>query len=190
MAIEPEVRLACRTRDDGKVQLATTLFPGKVVEFSVQGKIAKGEPKWANYSKGVAAEMLGAGIPLSGMDALIDNTLPPGGGLSSSAAVEVGTGLAFLTLTGQKIDLMRLAMLCQKAEHEYAGVPVGLMDQMIVSSGKAGHATLFDCRSLDKQFVLIDDKELRIVIANSMVKHNLAGGEYAKRRKECEQGVA
>src|SRR5947208_1887705 len=133
--------------------------------------------------------MLAAGIPLSGMDALIDNTLPTGGGLSSSAAVEVGTGLVFLTLTGQKIDLMGLAMLCQKAEHEYAGVPVGLMDQMIVSSGKAGHATLFDCRNLTKQFVPIDDKELRVVIANSMVKHELGTSEYAKRRKQCEEGV-
>src|SRR5690349_17888571 len=126
MAIEPEVLIACRTRNDGKVRLASTIFPGEVAEFSVQGKIAKGKPAWANYSKGVAAELLAAGIPLSGMDALVSNTLPPGGGLSSSAALEVSTALAFLKLTGQTMDPMRIAMLCQKAEHDYAGVPVGL----------------------------------------------------------------
>src|SRR5687768_16150243 len=89
MAIEPEVRIACRSRDDAKVRLASTAFPGQVVEFSVAGggeKIVAGEPAWANYSRGVAAEMVAAGIPLVGMDALISNTLPVGGGLSSSAA--------------------------------------------------------------------------------------------------------
>jgi len=189
MAIEPEVLVACRGRNDGKVRLASTIYPNQLVEFSVQEKIQRGQPQWANYCKGVAAELLAAGIPLTGMDALISNTLPPGGGLSSSAALEVATAFAFLTLTGAKLDLTRLALLCQKAEHDFAGVPVGLMDQMIVSSARAGHATLFDCRSLSREFVPLDDKELRVVIVNSMVKHDLASGEYAKRRKECEQGV-
>ena len=103
MAIEPEVRIVCRPSEGGRVRMASTVFPGQVVEFSVQQKIERGEPKWANYMRGVAAELIGAGLPLSGMDALYDNTLPVGGGLSSSAAIEVGTGLAFLTLAGQKI---------------------------------------------------------------------------------------
>jgi galactokinase len=190
MAIEPEVRIACRANNTGTVRIASTVFPGQVVEFSVQQKIERGEPKWANYIRGVAGEMLQAGIPLSGMDALYDNTLPVGGGLSSSAAIEVGTGLALLTLGGQTIDPMRLALLCQKAEHNYAGAPVGIMDQMIVATAKAGHATMLDCRSLEKQFVPIDGQELRVLIANTMVKHELTGGEYAERRRQCEEAVA
>ena len=189
MAIEPEVTAACRLRDDGLVRLASTVFAGSIVEFSVQKKITRGEPAWANYSRGVAAELIGAGIPLSGMEALFTNNLPVGGGLSSSAAIEVCTAFCFLSLSGQKIDPMRLALICQKAEHEYALVPCGIMDQMIVSSAQAGKATLFDCREMTKQYVSINAKELRVVICNSMVKHELTGGEYAERRRQCEEGV-
>ncbi len=190
MAIEPEVRIACRARDDGRVRLGSTQFPGKVVEFSVEEKIQRAEPKWANYSRGVAAKLMAAGIPVSGMDALISNTLPVGGGLSSSAAIEVGTAYAFLVLGGIEIDASRLALLCQKAEHDYALVPCGIMDQTIVISGRAGHAMLMDCRDLSKQFVPLDANELRVVIVNSMVRHELSGGEYAERRRQCEEGVA
>ena len=190
MAIEPEVRIVCRSRDDGLVRLASTAFPGEVMEFSVQKKVtARPRGSWDNYSRGVVAEMLGAGIPLVGMDALISNTLPVGGGLSSSAAVEVATARALLTLSGVDMDPSRIALLAQKAEHEYAGVPVGIMDQTIVTSGKAGHAMLLDCRDLSKQFVPIDTRELRVVIVNSMVKHELSEGEYAKRRAECAEAV-
>src|SRR5258706_7443014 len=190
MGIVPEVRVVCRARQDGAVRLASTAFPGEVAYFWVERKIAKGEPLWTNYIRGVAAELAGAGIPLTGMDALIDNSLPVGGGLSSSAAIEVGTGLALLTLAGVEMDRDRLALICQKAEHEFAGVPVGIMDQMIVATGKQGHATQYDCRSGARQYVKIDPNDLRVVIVNSMVKHELTGGEYAKRRKQCEEGVA
>jgi galactokinase len=189
MAIEPEVRIVCRGRDDATVRLASTVFPGQVVEFSLQGKITPGEPSWANYSKGIAAELIDAGIPLAGMDALIANTLPVGGGLSSSAALEVGTGRALLTLAGLEMDPGRLALLAQKAEHEYAGVPVGIMDQTIVAGGRAGHAMLLDCRDLAKQFIPVDGKEVQVLVCNSMVKHELTGGEYAERRRQCEEGV-
>ena len=190
MAIEPEVRIVCRSRNDGMVRLASTAFPGQVVEFSVQKKIQRNpHGAWDNYSRGVAAEMLGAGIPLVGMDALISNTLPVGGGLSSSAAVEVATARALLTLAGVDMDASRVALLAQKAEHEYAGVPVGIMDQTIVAGAKAGHAMLLDCRDLTKRYVPIDTRELKVVIVNSMVKHELSEGEYGKRRQECAEGV-
>ena len=191
MAIEPEVRIVCRARTDGRVRLASTIFPDSISEFSLNGQIAAG-PKgsWDNYSRGVAAELVEAGIPLVGMDALISNTLPVGGGLSSSAAVEVATARALLKLAGTEMDPGRVALLCQKAEHEYAGVPVGIMDQTIVAGAKAGHAMLLDCRDLTKQFIPIDTRELRVVVVNSMVKHELSGGEYAQRRKQCEEGVA
>jgi galactokinase len=190
MAIEPDVRIVCRGRDDAKVRLSSTLFPGEIAEFSLQEPITAGQPKWANYSKGIAAELIDAGIPLVGMDALISNTLPMGGGLSSSAALEVGTGQAMLTLAGLEMDPGRLALLAQRAEHKYAGVPVGIMDQTIVAAGRAGHAMLLDCRDLSKQFIPLDERDVRVVVVNSMVKHELTGGEYAERRRQCEQGVA
>src|SRR2546421_5575853 len=123
MAIEPQVLVVCRGRDDGKVRLASTAFEGEMAEFSVQQKIERGKPKWSNYGRGVAAELIAAGIPLPGMDALIANTLPVGSGLSSSAAIMVGIAQAFLTIAGLSIDIDRLALITQKAEHEYAGTP-------------------------------------------------------------------
>ena len=154
-------------------------------EFSILEKIGRGE-SWTNYFRGVAAELIEAGIPLTGMDALVTNTLPVGGGLSSSAAIEVGTAIAFLTLAGETMDAGRLALLCQKAEHEYAGVPCGIMDQMIVASAREGHAMLYDCRSGEKKFITLDPAEVHVVIVNSMVRHELSSGEYAQRRKQCE----
>jgi galactokinase len=190
MAIEPEIRFVCRSRDDGKVRLASTAFAGQITEFSVNKKIERGEPAWTNYPRGIIAELIAAGIPLPGMDCLISNTLPVGGGLSSSAALLVGTARCLLALAGLEIDPQRLALLAQKAEHEFAGAPVGIMDQTIVASAKPGHAMLLDCRDLTKSYVPLDANELRVVIVNSMVKHELSGSEYGERRHQCEEAVA
>ena len=97
-------------------------------------------------------------------------------------------------LNGYNLEPMRLAILCQKAEHEYAGVPCGIMDQMIVATAKINHAMLFDCRAFMRKPIPINAEDVRIVIANTMVKHDLTGAdgksEYAKRREQCEAGVA
>jgi len=190
MAIEPHVIIACRARTDGKVRLASTYKQGDIAEFSINEHLSPGNPRWANYSKGVAAGLIAAGIPLVGMDALLDNTLPVGGGLSSSAAIEVGTAQALLALAGEKMDPMRIALIAQKAEHEFANVPCGIMDQTIVAKGQVGNAMLLDCRDLSTTFIPIDPNELRVVVVNSMVKHELSGGEYRERREQCEAGVA
>jgi galactokinase len=190
LAIEPHVLMVCRSREDGLVRLASTRFPEDRIEFSVQSKVTPTQPPWGNYSRGVAAGMLGAGIPLTGMDALLGGTLPMGGGLASSAAISVATAQAFLTLSGLKMDPSRMALLCQKAEHDFAGVPVGIMDQTIIASAKAGHAMLLDCRNLSRQFVPIDDRDLSVLIVNSMVKRSLCAGEFAARRRDCERAVA
>lgn len=189
MAIEPHVLLAVRVRDDGKVIACSTLFPDAPVEFSVTEHISKGEPAWGNYVRGAIAMLKEKGIPLVGMDCLIANTLPPGGGLSSSAAMEVGTARANLALSGETLDSLPLAVLCQKAEHVFAGVPCGVMDQTIVAAGKAGHAMLLDCRTHTPTYAPLGD-DVTVVVVNSMAKHSLADGEYAKRRHECETGVA
>jgi galactokinase len=195
MAIEPHVLIVYRARTDGKVRLSSTIFPRKIAEFSILERPTRGEPKWANYSKGMAAMLIDAGVKLVGMDALLSNTLPVGGGLSSSAALEVGTGRALLSLIPREMDSHKLALLAQEAEHKYALVPCGIMDQTIVAGGKAGTAMLLDCRldvkqDYPKKYIPIDPDVLRVVIVNSMVKHELSGGEYAQRRHQCEEGVA
>jgi galactokinase len=189
MAIEPQVLIVCRGRTDSVVRFASTAFEGEIAEFRVDQPIERGEPKWANYPKGIAAELIDAGIPVPGMDALMANTLPIGGGLSSSAAILVGSAVAFLTIAGLPMSLDRLALIAQRAEHQYALMPSGIMDQTIVASARAGHAMLLDCRDNSKTYVPIDPKELRVVIVNTMVRHELSSGEYAKRRKECETAV-
>jgi galactokinase len=190
MAIELHVLFAFRPRADGKVRLVSTVYPDQFVEFSVNEKIERGEPKWSNYIRGVAAQLLGAGIPLVGMDLLVDNTLPVGSGLSSSAAIVVGTARTLLKLAGTDMDETRIALLCQKAEHEFALVPSGIMDQSIVASARAGQAMLMDCRDNSKRFIPLNMDEVRVVIVNSMIRHDNSDGEYASRRRQCEEGVA
>ncbi len=189
MAIEPQVWVVCRPREDGVVRFASTLFPDLFAEWNLEGKIEPGTPKWANYCRGVTAGLRNAGIPLSGFDALLINTLPMGGGLSSSAAIEVATACCFLVVGGLDIDMQRLAGICQWAEHNYAGMPCGIMDQTAVISSRAGHAMLLDCRDLSKSFFPIDSHDVRVVIINSEVKHELTGSEYADRRRQCGEGV-
>jgi galactokinase len=189
MAIEQHVTIVSRVRTDSVIRLASTAFDKQISEFSLENPIVRGEPKWANYSKGVAAGLKSAGIPLRGVDALINNTLPIGGGLSSSAAIEVGTARTLLAQGGGEMDAQKIALLAQEAEHKYALVPCGIMDQTIVAAGRAAHAMLLDCRDLSKKFIPIDPAKLRVVIVNSMVKHELTGGEYAQRRHQCEQAV-
>jgi len=189
MAIEPFVLGVCRQRGDSKIVLTSTAFPNDRIEFDLAEPIKSAQPQWANYGRGVAAEMLDAGIPLVGMDLLLHNTLPVGGGLSSSAAILVATALSMLTLGGNKMDPDRMALICQQAERAYANVPCGIMDQTIVAGGRAGHAMLLDCRDRTRHFVPIDSKELRVVIANTMVHHELSDGAYAHRVASCHHAV-
>lgn len=190
MAIDRHVYSICRARDDSKIRLASTAYADHPIEIDLSKKIERAEPQWANYSRGVAAELIEAGIPLVGADILLHNTLPVGGGLSSSAAVLVATALSLLTLGGSKMEPDAIAALCRQAERKYAGVPCGIMDQTAVAAGRVGHAMLLDCRDRSKHFVPIDPMEARIVIANTMVHHELSDGAYAERVKSCEQAVA
>jgi galactokinase len=112
-----------------------------------------------------------------------------GGGLSSSAALEVATATLLETITGQKLDLVEKALLCQKAEHQYAGVPCGIMDQFISVMGRKDHLLLLDCRSRRTELVPMSDPSVSLLVTNTNVKHALTGGEYAKRRAQCEAGA-
>ena len=145
---------------------------------------------WHDYPAGVAAMLLRAGYPVRGADLTLASTVPLGGGLSSSAALEVSTALALAAVGGFTVPPRDLALLCQRAEHEFPGVNCGIMDQFISVFGWRDSAILLDCRSLDARAVPLDAPDLVFAVTDSGVRHALAGGEYNRRRQECAEAVA
>src|SRR2546426_3191376 len=129
-----------------------------------------------------------AGHRLAGADMLIYGEVPIGSGLSSSAAIEVATGYALMDNTGAKVDRLELVQVCQSAENEFVGMRCGLMDQFTSCFGETGHALMLDCRSLEYKLLPLP-QDAKVVVCNTMVKHELAGSEYNARRAECEAGV-
>lgn len=143
---------------------------------------------WSDYVLGVALMLESEGFSLSGADLIVFSDVPIGAGLSSSAALEVSSAHALLTESDLAFDPVRIAMVCQRAENDFVGMRCGIMDQYISCCGVAGHALLIDCRSLAARHVPIAPN-LRLLIANSRVRHQHTGGEYNLRREACEEGV-
>jgi galactokinase len=190
MAIEHYAVMAADRSTDGKnvFQIRDTSGVEPVlVDLSVSVK--PGTPKWGNYPRGVIAGCLNRGLNPGGMDVLLHSTVPLGGGLSSSAALEVATATLIETVTGKKIDLVEKALLCQKAENDFAGVPCGIMDQFISVMGRQNHLLLLDCRSRKTELVPMNDASVSLLIVNTNVRHELTGGGYGQRRIQCEQAA-
>ena len=143
---------------------------------------------WSDYPIGVAVMLERADYSLRGANLYIRSDVPLGAGLSSSAAIEVSVGYALLRASGQEIDPVHLAQLCQRAENEFVGARCGIMDQFTACHGRAGRALMLDCRSLEYRALQLPDT-IDLVVCNTMVKHQLAAGEYNVRRAECEQAV-
>jgi galactokinase len=162
---------------------------GKRAEFSLD-QIVKSEVRWANYLLGVIVQLKKAGHRVKGFDLVFGGDIPIGAGLSSSAAVECGLAFALNHLFNFNIDTFTLVKMAQKAEHEFAGVQCGIMDQFASMFGKRNHVIKLDCRSLEYQYYNFEMSEYRIVLCDTNVKHSLASSEYNTRRKECEEGVA
>ena len=143
---------------------------------------------WADYPRGVAWSLEREGLSLVGMEAVLTSEVPVGAGLSSSAAVEVAFAWTWRVLSGFDIDRTRLALLCQRAENEYVGVRCGVMDQMASVWGRADHALLLDCRTLEVEPVPLPEG-VAIVVMDTGVRRELAASEYNRRRQECEEAV-
>ncbi len=190
IAIELETVAAYAPRDDKTVCVASLQQEGLDASLALDEAIEPGEPKWANYPKGVAAGLVARGEALVGCDILFNSTVPIGGGLSSSASLEVATALALLTAAGASVEPYELALICQKAEHDYAGTPCGIMDQAISVMGQAGRALLLDCRDGAVRQVRFDDPGVEILVADTQVKHDLTDGGYAARRDQCYAAAA
>ena len=164
--------------------------------IQVQGSLDRLEEykslKWGNYQLGVADELQKAGYKLTGCDLLYHDTVPLGAGLSSSAAIEVATAIMLVSLGNtfhgieQPVDMIKMALISQKAENSYVGVNCGIMDQFASAMGKAGHAIFLNCRDLSYKHVPLNLKGYKIVVANTNKKRGLADSKYNERRGQCE----
>ena len=177
---------AVAKREDLKLKIRSTERGGSVTVDVAEEFTPKRE--WSDYIVGVAQQLVKAGVKLGGADVLVHGEVPIGSGLSSSAALEVSVGMALLLLNGEKIDRKQLALLCQRAENQFVGTQSGIMDQFISCNGQPDHALMLDCRSLEFELEPLP-KHVRLVVCNTMVKHELASGEYNERRAQCEEGV-
>jgi len=179
--------LAIAPRSDRKLLIHSQEFPGPL-EFNVDHLPDQRTGSWCDYILGVATMLQQRRISLHGANLLVHGDVPIGAGLSSSASVEVASALAFLSLNDAHLPLPEIAKLCRRAENEFVGARVGIMDQFVSCMGKAGHAFLLDCRSLEYKFASMP-AGVSMVVCNTMVKHDLATGAYNQRRAECEEGV-
>src|ERR1700678_545412 len=211
-AIDFRTLVAVGPRPDRKLVIESENY-SEQIEFDLDHLPATRAGHWSDYVIGVATMLEQSGKKLSGADVLVDGNVPQGAGLSSSASIEVAVGYAFLDFSrraaggewtpgnqidentaGEKrigehrIDRTGLALLCQRAENDFVGARCGIMDQFIASHAERGHALLLDCRSLEHRLLPLPD-DVSLVICNTMVKHSHAGGEYNRRRAECEAGV-
>ena len=186
-AIEFYTWAAVAPRSDRKVVIHSENFSAGT-EFDLNDMPSTRVGQWSDYAIGVAKTLEASEGRLSGANLLIAGNVPQGAGLSSSASIEVAVGYALLEMTGQTINLTKLARLCQQAENEFVGARCGIMDQFIASHGKRDHALLLDCRSMEFRLLPLRG-DARLVICNTMIKHNHATGEYNRRRSECEAGV-
>jgi galactokinase len=184
-AIDRETVVAIGLSGDLSITAVASDFGDHRDSFALDGPIAPVQADWANYVRGVAQQMIADGIALKGARMAIAGNVPLGSGLSSSAALEVAVGNALAGIAGQSIDPVQMAKIAQRAENDFVGCACGIMDQLISACGKAGHALLIDCRSLDRTPVRLPDG-VSIVIAHSGVRHAHAGGEYNDRRLQCE----
>ena len=185
MAIERYIVIAGDTNTKREVTLHS-VTPGETATFNIRPKVEPGAPSWSNYVRGVIAGFQKSGKKLPAFDAVIESNLPYGGGLASSAALEVAAATLLELMTGQTLDPIEKAVLCQQAEHDFAGVPCGIMDQFTSILGRENHALLLDCRSRTTTPVALTNPDVTVLIINTNIRHKLAEGEYAKRRAQCE----
>lgn len=186
-AIDLSVFVRVSPRADRKLEIRSESFSDQI-EFDLDEPNPAPRHHWSDYPVGVAVMLQRAGHRLRGAHLAIRGEVPLGSGLSSSAALEVATACALIANSELTIDRRELALLCQKAENEFVGAHVGIMDQFIALFGEAQRALLLDCRSLEYNLLPLPDT-VSLVICNTMVKHALASSAYNERRAQCEAGV-
>ncbi len=194
-ALTMETTIIARKRNDNLLRLKATDLDIFVEADLNDLESFKGKLKWGDYQLGVALELMKDGYKLCGADLLFDDTVPHGGGLSSSAAIEVSTALCLATFANEqigkdeKIDMIEMALIGQRAEHNFIGVNCGIMDQFASAMGKKDHAIFLNCATLDFEHVPLNLGDCKLVLTNTNVKHSLGSSKYNERRRECEEGL-
>lgn len=203
IAVDRVAAFAGRMRNDKIVRLWSVHFE-EYAQFSLEGLPGTFEqqlrnlPGWARYVLGVAAELVSAGIELAGFDAVLSGDVPIGGGMSSSAALEVATtqvcalfsnGNFTIGTEGARMTPVQIAALCQRAEHIASGLRSGILDQAASCLGQPGKAVLIDCRSLEYRYLPFDAPDLSLVVIDTGVRRELATSGYNERRQQCEEAV-
>mmetsp|Transcript_9384 Transcript_9384/g.40716 ORF Transcript_9384/g.40716 Transcript_9384/m.40716 type:complete len:390 (-) Transcript_9384:676-1845(-) len=158
----------------------------ETAEFAISDGMKAGEPAWTNYVRGMVSIYRENGFDVPGFDAVVCTDVPIGGGVSSSAALEMSTGIFIEELCKKTVEKETRALWGQKCEHTFVGLMCGIMDQMISSKATLGHALLIDCRSLECEEVPLTDPGVSVVVCNSNVKHTLTGSEYPDRVRQCK----
>lgn len=188
MAIDREVLIAARRRADRIVRMVALDFDSAESTFSLDDIRHDEEQPWSNYVRGVATFLEQQDARLPGVDLLIHSNVPIGSGLSSSAALEVCSATAFLSMSGFPLAPVEMARLCQQVENEFVGVNSGIMDQFISALARAGHALLIDCRDLSYRNVPMPEGTT-VVVCDTLKRRGLVTSEYNTRRAECEQAA-
>lgn len=188
-AIDRYVVIAGCANGTSMARIATALGD-EVCSFPLDAPVEEGQPKWSNYIRGVVRGFQDRGHNIHGFDAYILSSVPGGAGLSSSAALECATATFLEGLLDTHLETREKALLCQKAEHDFAHVPCGIMDQFASAFGKANKLILIDCQTGDPELIPFENPDLTVLISNTMVHHELSDGGYALRRKHTEDGLA
>lgn len=188
MTIDSGAYWALRRRTDATVRLYSVSFD-EAIEYPLAQRPEVSPGEWSSYVGGVIEELRKRGLVTEGFEGVVYGNMPLGGGLSSSAALEVATAVALQALFGFPQDPVETVKLCQRVEHVYAGVQCGIMDQFASRIGRENHALRLDCRTLQYEHIPLALDDVRVVIVNSGVKRALAGSKYNERRAECQQGV-
>ncbi len=185
--IDKEIMFAAKANDKQTLRFYSVDFK-ESFELKIRD-LERSEVQWANYLLGVVDQFKKAGHTIKGVDIVFGGNIPVGAGLSSSAAVEIGFAKVLDELFDYGVEPVEMVKMAQLAEHEYAGVKCGIMDQFVIVHGKAGHAMKLDCRTLDYEYAPLELEGYQIVLVDTKVKHALASSEYNTRRKECETAV-
>lgn len=189
VAVDREIVMAASPRDDDEVHLYAVDLDSKS-SFSLERIERDPDASWSNYIRGVLLLLQQRGLPVRGMNAAFSGDVPFAAGMSSSAALEMASGLTAKLIGQFQIDMVELIKIAQQAENDFVGVNCGIMDQFISGLGRRGHALFLDCRSLEYELVPLPPTDrYKIVIANTMVKRGLVDSAYNERRNQCEEGV-
>jgi galactokinase len=188
LAIERYVVITARPTDTGIARVVSQGLDPVEIDLNSSQKV--GHPKWSNYLRGVIQGYQDLHFRIPGFDAAIVSSVPPGAGLSSSAALECAFATLIEGLVDTVLPTVDKALLAQAAEHHFAGVPCGIMDQFASVFGKKDQLILIDCQSGEPELIPFSDPSLSVIVASTNVSHDLSDGGYAARRKDTEKGLS